>query len=118
MLGYTLDLINDINIDVLFTSGFGVLSRVTRCSVELSDVRTTDEGDVFQVGELPFCTVTMSVVSNNDKNELQVFVMPLSGSLDDMGNAADWMRLLRRELVRSIQDYLPEGKGHERIQTA
>jgi len=118
MIGYTLDLINNINQDILFTACFGALSRVTHCSVELSDVCTTDEGDFYQVGELPFCSVTVSVVTNNDNNQLQVFVTPLSGSLEDMGKVEDWLGLLKREHTKVIQDYLLEDQGYERIQTA
>ena len=119
MLGYTLNLIDDINPDVLFTASFEMLSRITRCAVDLSDVCTTDEGDVYQVGELPFCTVTVSVVINDDGNKLlQVFVMPLSGSLSDSGRVGDWMDTLRCEHVRVLGSNLLEGKGDERIQAA
>ena len=116
MLGYTLNLIDDINPDILFTTSFQMLSRITRCQVELSEVCTTDEGDLYQVAELPFCTVTVSVVTDNDKKQVQVFVMPLSGNLSDSGNAADWINSLRWEHVKVLGSNLLEDNGNERLQ--
>jgi hypothetical protein len=118
MLGYTLNLIDDINPDILFTASFEMLSKITRCAVDLSEVCTTDEGDVYQVGELPFCTVTVSVVTYNDKKQVQVFVMPLSGNLSDSGRVADWVTTLRGEHIRVLGKNLVEGEGDERIQAA